>query len=423
MRESSTPTRKIVGEVRVPGERAPAERALLLAALAEGESRVGYVPPSAGRVVDVLEALGVEVKKERGGCVVSGKGLHGFSSPDGVIDLEGLVDSAPLALAILAGQTFVTRVKLGVEVEWVEALLAQLAQMGMPVQKETESVYSVGKGEPTAVVFTQVDIAAADKLALLVASLFVEGVTVQTETAKNRNRMERLLRQRGVTVSRRRDGEQYTVSVEGGQAVEPLDVDVSGDLDLAYPFMLPALVLKGSQLTLKSVTVRSGQRHFLELLRQVGAEMELEDLGEDSYDLRIKPSELKSTRVAGQRAEKLLGQVALLAVLATQVPGEVVIRDIESLREGTFDKVAHLFESLRVLQVRVGEFPEGLVVKGGFPFHGGELDARGDAELAIAFAVAGLWAEGEILIDNAECVASVYPDFFKALAALKEKRR
>ena len=390
MRESSTPTRKVVGEVRVPGERVPAERALLLAALAEGESRVGYVPPSAGRVVDVLVALGIETKKERGGFVVVGKGLRGFSPADGILDLEGLEESALLVLAILAGQNFVTRVKLGVEVERA---------------------------------FTEVDIAAADKLALLVAGLFVEGTTVLPETAKNRNRMERLLRQRGVTVSRRRNDEQYIVSVEGGQAVESLDVEVAGDLDLAYPFILPALVLKGSKLTLKSVAVRSGQRHFLELLRQIGAELELEDLGEDTYDLRVKPSELKSTRVAGQRAEKLIGQVALLAVLATQVPGEVVIRDIEPLRQGPFDKVAHLFESLRALQVRVGEFPEGLVVKGGFPVHGGELDARDDAELAIAFAVAGLWAEGEILIDNTECVASVYPDFFKALAALKEKRR
>ncbi len=412
-----------MGEVRVLGERGPAERALLLAALAEGESRVRYVPPSAGRVVDLLAALGIEVKRERGGSVVVGKGLRGLSPADGVMDLEGLGDNALLVLAILAGQAFVTRVKLGVEVERAEALLVYLAQMGMPVQQETESIYSVGKGEPVAVVCAEVDIAAADKLALLLAGLFAEGTTVLPESAKNRNRMERLLRQRGVTVSRRREGEQYIVSVEGGQAIESLDVDVAGDLDLAYPFMLPALVLKGSQLVIKSVAVRSGQRHFLELLRQIGAEFELEDLGKETFDLRVKPSELKSTRVAGPRAEKLLGQVALLAVLATQVPGEVVIRDIESLRAGAFDKVGHLFESLRALQVRVGEFPEGLVVKGGFPVYGGELDARGDAELAIAFAVAGLWAEGEILIDNAECVAAVYPDFFKALAALKEKRR
>ena len=423
MRESSTPTRKVVGEVRVPGERGPAERALLLAALAEGESRVGYVPPSAGRVVDLLVELGIGVKKERGGWVVAGKGLRGFSPVDGVLDLAGLGVNALLVLAILAGQSFVTRVKLGEEVESGAGLLLQLGQMGMPVQQETESVYSVGKGEAVAVEFAEVDVPAADKLAILVAGLFVEGVTVLPETAKNRNRMERFLRQRGVTVSRRRDGEQYIVSIEGGQVVEALHVDVAGDLDLAYPFMLPALVLKGSQLTIKSVAVRSGQRHFMELLRQIGAEFELEDLGEETFDIRVKPSELKSTRVAEQRAEKLIGQVALLAVLATQVPGEVVIRDIESLREGAFDKVGHLFESLRALQVRVGEFPEGLVVKGGFPVHGGELDARGDAELAIAFAVVALWAEGEILIDNAECVESVYPDFFKALAALKEKRR
>ncbi len=423
MRQSITPTKKVLGEVRVPGEQLPAERALLLAAIAEGESRVRFVPPSALRVVECLRTLGVEIEQQRDGLVVRGKGLAGLSPAGDIVDVQGWGASGLLLLAILAGQRFVTRVQLGEEGDWAHGALSLLAAMGMGAQRETRSVYAIGKGEPSAVQHAVLDINADDKLAVLVASLYCEGVTQMRESSKNRNRMERFLRQRAVVVERRRSGEEYVVSTQGGQAVQPLDVDVAGDLDLAYPFMLPALVLKGSHVVIKGVAVRSGQRHFLDLLRQIGGELKLNEHGEETCDLDVHPSELKSTRVAGQRAENVLAQVALLAVLATRVPGEIVIRDVQLLREGAFDRVQHLFESLRSLQVRIGEFPEGIVIKGGFPVMGGSLDARGDAHLARAFSLLGLWAEGEVVVDNAQGIEEVHPEFFKALAALKEKKR
>ncbi len=422
MRESITPTKKVLGEVRVPGEQTPAERALLLAAISEGESRIRFAPPSALRVVELLRVLGVDVERQRDTWIVRGKGLRGFVQPEGIVDIGNWGGSGLLVLAMLSGQSFVTRVKVGDDVESIQKLLALLAAMGMGAQRETDAIYALGKNEPVGAEHEALDIDADDKLAVLVAGLYCAGRTQMRESSKNRNRMERFLRQREVTVERRRSGEEYIVGVEGGQSVHPLEMEIAGDLNQAYPFMLPALVLKGSEVTLKGVAVRSGERHFLELLRQIGGELELRDLGEDTYDLCVRPSELKSTRVAAQRAENILSQVPLLAVLATRGQGEIVIRDVQALREGDFDRVQHLFESLRSLQVRIGEFPEGLVIKGGFPVMGGLLDARGDAGLAQAFALLGLWAEGEVVVDNAEGIDAVHPDFFKALAALKEKR-
>jgi len=198
---------------------------------------------------------------------------------------------------------------------------------------------------------------------------------------------------------------------------------VPGQLALSYPLVAPALCRKGSKLTIKRVAIRAGQRGFLDLLRQIGAEIDIEELGEGECNLHVRPSELKSTRVAGQRAEKIIDQVAILAVLATQAIGEIVIRDIERLREGAFDYVAHLFESLRALEARVGEFPEGLVVKGGYVPHGGRLDAKGDPGLVMAFAVAAMLAEGEVVIEGTECLEAVWPDFFKTLHLIKENIR
>ena len=423
MRQSITPTKKVLGKVRVPGEQVPAERALLLAAIAEGESRVRFVPPGALRVVQLLRSLGIDVATERDVFIVQGNGLRGLSPAEEIVDLREWGASGLLVIAVLAGQPFITRVMLGEQTDWAEPLLSMLASMGMEGQRETKAVYSLGKVDPVGVVHAGLDVGADEKLAVLVAGLYCKGVTQMRESSKNRNRMERFLRQRDVSVERRRAGDEYAVSLEGEQSVQPLSVEVEGDLNLAYSFMLPALALKGSQLTVERVAVRSGRRYFLDLLRQIGGEFELQDLGEETYNLHVHPSELKSTRVAAQRAENVLVQVPLLAALATVVQGEIVIRDVHALREGDFDRVQHLFESLRSLQVRIGEFAEGLVIKGGFSIMGGILDARGDAHLAQAFALLGLWAEDEIIVDNAEGVQGLHPDFFSALAALKEKKR
>ncbi len=423
MEETLSPAKKIVGEVLVPGEREPAERALILAALAEGESKISNVPVVVGRVVKLLQGLGVEIEGKKSAYGVKGVGPRGFNSAGELIDLEGLGDTALLLLALLAGQQFTSRVKLGEEVERCQPLIDLLDKLGLQIQRETESAFVLGGSEAKGCVFAEIDIAAELKLAVMIAALFAEGTTILPESASNRNRMERFLRGRDAVIGRRKEGRGYLVSVEGGQTVRALDVEVAGDLNLSYPLIAPALCSKGSKLTVKRVAIRAGQRAFLDMLRQTGAEIDIEDLGEGECNLHVRPSELKSTRVAGQRAEKIMDHVALLAVLATQAMGEIVIRDIESLRQGPFDYVAHLFESLRGLEARVGEFPEGIVVKGGFVIHGGRLDAKGDPSLVMAFAVAGLLAEGEVVIEGTECLEAVWPDFFKTLHLIKENMR
>ena len=186
-----------------------------------------------------------------------------------------------------------------------------------------------------------------------------------------------------------------------------------GQLELAYPLIGAALCRKGSELTIKRVVVRPGQRAFLDLLRQIGAQIVAEDLGGNECDLHVSASQLKATRVAGSRADKVADQIALLAVLATQTQGTTVIRDIEDVPH-----VEHLCAALRSLDARIGQFPEGLVIKGGFPLQGGQLDGKGDPGLTMAFAVAGLLAEGELTIEGSECLAPIWPDFFKTVQSI-----
>ena len=399
-----SPAKKIAAQVSVPGEREPAERALVLAALSEGDSTVRYVPVSAGRVVALLRELGVDITKRAGTHVVRGVGLRGFREAAEPLDLEGLGDTALLLLPLLAGQTFRSQVKLGAEAERCRPLLALLAQLGFAVEQESADTFVTGGQQAKGFVLSEAPPTDALALGATMAALFAEGTT----ELKVGTRVERLLRERGVAVERRK-----LLSVESGQALQGVDVEVPGQLALTYPLIGAALCRKGSELTVKRVVVRPGQRAFLDLLRQIGAQIDAEGLEGNECDLHVSASPLKATRVAGSRAAKVADQIALLAVLATQAQGTTVIRDIEDVPH-----VEHLCAALRSLDARIGQFPEGLVIKGGFPLQGGELDGKGDPGLTMAFAVAGLLAEGELTIQGGECLAPIWPDFFKTVQSI-----
>ena len=398
------PIKKIAGQVSVPGEREPAALALVLAALSEGKSTVRHVPVDADRVVAVLRELGVDITKRAGTHVVRGVGLRGFRDAAGPLDLEGLGDTALLLLPLLAGQTFRSQVKLGAEAERCRPLLNLLAQLGFSVEQERADTFVTGGQQAKGFVLSEAPPTDALALGAMVAALFAEGTTA----LKVGSRVERLLRGRGVAVERRK-----LLSVEGGQALQGVEVEIPGQLALTYPLMGAALCRKGSELTVKRVVVRSGQRAFLDLLRQIGAQIDAESLEGNEYDLHVSASQLKATRVAGSRAAKVADQIALLAVLATQVQGTTVIRDIEDVPH-----VEHLCAALRSLDARIGQFPEGLVIKGGFPLQGGQLDSKGDPGLTMAFAVAGLLAEGELTIQGSDCLTPIWPDFFKTVQSI-----
>ena len=426
MEQTVSPARKIVGETLVPGELRVAEQALILATLAAAESHIRNAPPAIDRLAEILEKLGAQISRRKGELVIAGSGLRGFKRVDAPLELDGMAEIGLLLVAMLAGQEFTTRIKPGDGQERCRELLQLLASMGIESGQETESVFVVGgarKLKGTA--HEAVDIDPALKLAVLVAGLYAEGTTSLRESTGNRNRMERFLRERQVVVERRKQegADQYLVSIEGGQSVQSRDVEVPGDLRLAYPLMVPALLRRGSELKIRRVAIRSGQRGFLDLVRQIGGKVEIEDLGNQMADLTISYSELKATRVAAQRTERVMEQIPLLAVLATQTQGEFVIRDTERLRQGSFDLVSHLFNLLRQIEARVGEYPEGIVIKGGVPLKGARIDSKEDPGLVMAFAVAGLLAESEMTIEGSECLDEIYPEFFPTLHALKEKRR
>jgi 3-phosphoshikimate 1-carboxyvinyltransferase len=183
--------------------------------------------------------------------------------------------------------------------------------------------------------------------------------------------------------------------------------------------MVMALPRRRSQLELRGVALRPANRGLLDLLRQMGATIRIAGRDDETADIAVEyTAHLRATRVAGERAARLLPQLPLVAVLATQCTGEFVLRDLQALRQGPTDRVAVLYSLLKSLGAHVAEYEQGLVVRGGTPLDGCRLDCGGDPELAMACGAAGALAHGETTITGVECLEAVYPDFFATVEVL-----
>lgn len=423
-----TKTTRLQGEVRVPGELRTAAQAFWLAAISIGDSRFEQVPTSAVTTLDILVDLGVGVASDNGIVTVSGVGLQGLQQPQQVIDLQLPAEAALPALAILSQQSFVSRVRIAPESrELALQLLALLARTGAVGVEESDCLLQLdGTESPGGATHEESDLPGPVKLGLLTAGLFAQTPTILREPTSSKDRVDVLLKTRGVDVegSRQLDPTLRTITLTPGSPPQALDLDIAGDLTGALPFIVAAVAVRRSDVTIRHVVLRPENRAFVDIVRQIGAELEIIDNDSGSVDLALKGSgRMKSTRVADKRAENLLDHVALLAILATQTEGEFIIRDIESLREGEYDFIEHLAGLLRAVQAKVGEYSYGLVIDGGRPLTGARIETRGHPGLAQAFAVAGLLANGDMDIDDTECVEPVYPGFFDQLDALRSPKR
>ena len=419
------PARKLKGTVTVPGELEPSVLNILFAAVAEGTSTIRNTPPTVDPLLLVLRQLGISIDADGRDLTVKGSGLRGFQQPDGTLDLSGIGDEVMPLVAALACQSFATCFALGDWNERWQAFRQAVSTMGCSLDSDEGGVYRIEGGQPlSAAVHETPDLDALVKLSIAVVARSAAGTTTLVETTKGRDWVVRFLRRRFDVERRKREsGEDYVVLIQGEEPIGAADVEIPGDLRLAYPFIAAAVGLRGSNLTVRHVAIRPGRRTFLDTLRQIGAPITIVDDEQGASDIQVQSGGIKSTRIAGKRTEALIEHVALVAVLATQAQGQFVIRDVEQLRQGSFDLVAHLVSVLRAMGAKVGEFGEGIVIDGGFPLQGGRIETHGDPNLALAAVVAGMLADDEVNVVGSECLDQLFPGFFAAVESCKENRK
>ena len=407
------------GTIRVPGDKSISHRALMLAALAEGTSRVRGLSTGddVARTAAAVAAMGAEIDGER----ISG-GFSRLHEPADVVDLGNSGTGIRLLAGFCAAFPWMTVLTgdASVRSRPMERVTIPLRQMGAEVDGRS------GGGLPPLVIrgggLRGIDYAppmasAQVKSAILLAGLGAQGETVVREQVATRGHTEEMLRLAGADVGVHRVGSGRVVRLKPSR-LQPIDLDVPGDPSQAAFWVTAACIVPGSDVLVENVYVGQGRVGFIDVLRRMGADVRVDEVGDNVGNIRARHSRLSGTVVQGDEVPGLQDEIPVLAVAAAVADGTTTFRDAAELRVKETDRVATLSSELGALGVRVEPTDDGLAVQGGPPPAGGLTSSHGDHRIAMALAVAGLAGIGQVEIDGWDAVGTSYPGFADDLAAL-----
>ena len=420
---SIAPQRALRGELTVPGDKSISHRAVMLGALASGETRVSHFLSSAEclSTIGCFRALGAQIRAESEELVISGCGLHGLRSAERVLDTGNSGTTTRLLTGILAAQPFDSTVDGDASIRRrpMARILTPLAQMGAriesaeggrcPLTVHGTALHGIDYALPVA--------SAQLKSCLLLAGLYAEGTTTVRERAPSRDHTERMLRAFGAEV-RSQGG---AVSVVKTDALTGRHITVPGDISSAAFFLTAALILPNSELVLRDVGINPTRTGILDVLRAMGADIALTNIRGDwepIADIRVRSSRLRGCEISGDIIPRLIDELPILAVAAAFAEGTTVIRDAEELKHKESNRIATMASELAKAGAAVEETTDGMVIHGGAALHGAAFDAYGDHRIAMSMAVCALACEGLSTIDGADCVEISYPSFFSDLKNL-----
>lgn len=420
--------------LRVPGDKSLTHRALLLAALADGESIVRRALTGADTrsTAAVLRALGCAVPDLDAEVRIRGLGLHGLTAPAAVLDCGNSGTTARLLLGTLAGCAFQATLdgdeslrgrpmrRVTAPLQRMGAHFAELGQPDrLPIRITGGALQALDYGSPHA--------SAQVKSALLLAGL-VGGVPVRVrEPGLSRDHTERLLGRLGVKVHRRFPGgvgDPAEVALEPVARLDAFEFDVPGDPSSAAFLAAAVLLHGGPALRIEDVGVNPTRAGFLDVLRRMGADIRLADeresCGEPIADLEVRPAAtLRGTRIGGAEVPSLVDEIPVLAALAARAEGITEIRGAGELRVKESDRIAVMVRNLRAVGVEAEELPDGLVVHGTDAPLEGRVDPAHDHRIAMAFGVLGTAPRTDIVVERPDVVDVSYPDFWTTLERLQ----
>jgi 3-phosphoshikimate 1-carboxyvinyltransferase len=419
------PSGPLRGTLTVPGDKSITHRAIILSALAEGESTIDNYCGGADclHTVRAFEALGVPVEIRADRLRIGGKGLEGLREPDQILDCGNSGTGIRLLAGVLAGQSFFSILTGDESVRRrpMGRIVGPLRQMGATIAGRR-----AGDLAPLAITGTRLrginhvsPIASAQvKSAVLLAGLFAEGVTSVTEPSSSRDHTERMFTYLGISLPR----EGLRVTVRGRSAHKAKDMVVAGDISAAAFFLVAASIVPDSDVTISSVGINPTRTGILTCLREMGARIELlnqrDQAGEPVADLRVRYAPLHGIRIGPAQIPETIDELPVLCLAAACAEGETIISGAAELRVKESDRIATVATELRRLGAEVEERPDGMRIAGARPLRGAVCQSYGDHRVAMTMAVAGLVAQGETRVEDVACISTSFPDFDKYLRRL-----
>ena len=415
-------SKPLTGEVTVPGDKSISHRGIMLGAIAKGTTSITNFLKGADclSTIACFRKMGIEIEEKGKEILVHGKGLHGLQAPDGILDAGNSGTTTRLISGILAGQNFSCELTgdASIQKRPMKRIITPLSLMGAniesirgndcaPLRIHGTSLKGIHYDSPVA--------SAQVKSCILFAGMYADQKTSVTEPYLSRNHSELMLGSFGADIH-----------TEGNTSVispEPLlygqEVAVPGDISSAAYFIAAALLIPSSELLIRNVGINPTRDGILRVCHKMGASIELLNkriqCGEPVADLLVKHSPLKGTVIEGAIIPTLIGELPVIAVMAACAEGKTIIRDAQELKVKESNRLEILVHHLTAMGCDVTGTEDGMIIRGGRPLKGAVLESHLDHRIAMSFAVAGLVAEGETEILNADCVNISYPDFYRDL--------
>ena len=420
------PARNISGSLRLPGDKSISHRYAMLAAIAEGKTRLDNFSTGAdcASTLGCVKALGVEVERSENTIVIHGQGSK-LRTPTSPLDCGNSGSTMRMLSGILAGQEFTSELTGDESLSRrpMARIIAPLEMMGAKITAQSggRPPLWVNGGNLKAIRYDMPVASAQVKSCLLFAGLFATGETVVVEPMRTRDHSELALRAFGAEL--KQQGNEARIA--GAQKLRAIEAAIPGDISSAAFFLCAAGLFPESQLAIEDLSMNPTRARLLDILILMGIGISVTQLEEQHGELRgtvkVEGRALKGITIAGADAAALIDEIPVLAAIAPYTAGGVEIRDARELRVKESDRIAAIAANLRAMGAQVEEREDGLKIPGGQKLRGAEIDSLGDHRIAMAFAVAALRAEGKTQIRGADAAVISYPGFFDALESVVQR--
>lgn len=420
-----TNSKGLKGTIRVPGDKSISHRSIIFGSLAKGETKVYDILRGEDvlSTIQVFRDLGVSIQDDGDVIRIQGVGFQGLQAPTSPLDMGNSGTSIRLISGVLAGQDFaVTMVgDDSLSKRPMDRVAIPLRQMGVEIagqgERDCPPLHEKGIRQLQPIHYRLPVASAQVKSALIFAALQAEGESTIIEKEKTRDHTEDMIRQFGGEIQV--DGK--TIRIQGGQEFQGQTVIVPGDISSAAFWLVAGLILPDSVIKIENVGINQTRTGILDVIQEMGGDLTVEDRDEKavSASLTVKTSSLKGIRIDGELIPRLIDELPIIALLATQANGQTVIADAEELRVKETDRIQVVADSLNAMGANVVPTEDGMIITGPTPIHGADLETFGDHRIGMMAAIAALLVrDGNVVLDRAEAINTSYPSFFEDLETL-----
>lgn len=416
---------QLKGTLRVPGDKSISHRSIMFGSLAKGTTTVHDILRGEDvlSTMQVFRDLGVDIQDDGNIVTITGVGFDGLKAPKNKLDMGNSGTSIRLISGVLAGQDFTVEMfgDDSLSKRPMDRVTIPLRQMGVEVSGQTDRdlpPLTMRGSKALKPIHYQLPVASAQvKSALIFAALQADGESVIIEKEKTRNHTEDMIVQFGGAI----DVNGKEIRIKGGQEFTGQDVVVPGDISSAAFWLVAGLIVPNAKVTLENVGINETRTGIIDVIKEMGGKMTISNVDEiaKSATITVETSELHGVEIGGEIIPRLIDELPIIALLATQANGTTIIRDAEELKVKETDRIQVVADALNAMGTDITPTDDGMIIKGKTPLHGAKVNTFGDHRIGMMTAIAALLvSDGDVELERAEAINTSYPSFFNDLEVL-----